>query len=229
MNPQDLNIKSKKGLLGSIFGGLLIGLPIIPFAASAAPSSVLNPCPRIFYEEPHNNRVLVPEGCPPNAATLRLREQGETALREGFPPQATANPKGGVVVQPRILVEPGGLPVNRQTIPAPETRQNAIANITPTAGTVDVRLKNNTNARISYQAIAYTQPQILAGGEEYVLQDLPTPVTVTMVREDGGFIQAKPIPTSSEGVLAITLDETANFSNSDTALRIQRDGQVFLN
>ncbi|PMB44947.1 hypothetical protein CEN39_27665 [Fischerella thermalis CCMEE 5201] len=211
MNPQNLKLKNKKGLLGSIFGGLLIGLPIIPFAASAAPSSVLNPCPRIFYEEPHNNRVLVPEGCPPNAATLRLRGQR------------------GVVVQPRILVEPGGLPVNRQTIPAPETRQNAIANITPTAGTVDVRLKNNTNARISYQAIAYTQPRILAGGEEYVLQDLPTPVTVTMVREDGGFIQAQPIPTSEEGVLAITLDETANFSNSDTALRIQRDGQVFLN
>ncbi|WP_315787967.1 hypothetical protein [Fischerella sp. JS2] len=205
MNPQNLNFKNNKGLLKSIFGSLLIGLPAIPLAASAAPSSVLNPCPSIFYEEPHNNRVLVPEGCPPNAATLRLREQ-----------------RG-------VMIQPGGLPVNRQTIPAPETRQNAIANITPTAGTVDVRLKNNTNARISYQAIPYTKPRILAGGEEYVLQDLPTPVTITMVREDGGFIQAKPIPTSEKGVLAITLDETANFSNSDTALRIQRDGQVFLN
>jgi hypothetical protein len=41
--------------------------------------SQINPCPRIFYEEPHRDRVMVPAGCPPNAATLRFeRQQGTT-------------------------------------------------------------------------------------------------------------------------------------------------------
>lgn len=48
------NQMSKKnfGLFGTIFGGLLIDLPVISFPAAAAPSPVLNPCPRIYYEEP---------------------------------------------------------------------------------------------------------------------------------------------------------------------------------
>ncbi|MFQ4144522.1 hypothetical protein [Chlorogloeopsis sp. ULAP02] len=198
------NIK-KTELLGSIFGSLLIGLPAIPLAANAAPSSALNPCPRIYYEEPHNHRVLVPEGCPPNAATLRLRGQG------------------GVVVQPE------GLPVNRQPTPAPETRQNPIATVTPTAGTVDVRLKNNTNARITYQAIAHTQPRILAGGEEIVLQDLPTPVTITAVREDGGLLKFIPVAATESGMLAVSMDEETRLDDNQGVLRIQSDGQVFLN
>lgn len=203
MSQKNQTIKKKTGLLGSIFGSLLIGLPAIPLAASAAPS-VLNPCPRIFYEEPHNNRVLVPEGCPPNAATLQLKEQG------------------GVVVQP------GGLPVNRQTIPAPETRPDPIATVTPTADTVNVKLQNNTNAGISYQAIGHTQPRFLAGGQEFILRNLPTPVSITLVRQDGGLIKVMPMSTS-EGTLAVSLDETTNFDNNQGVLRIQKDGQVFLN
>ncbi len=198
-------------LLGTIFGSLLIGLPAIPLAASAAPSSVLNPCPQIYYEEPHRNRVLVPQGCPPNAATSRLRQQG------------------GVVVEPRVLVKPEGLPVNRQPIPYPESRQDPIATVTPTAGTVDVRLKNNTNARISYQAIAHTQPRILAGGEEIVLQDIPTPVTITAVREDRGLLKFTPVTTTESGVLAVSMDEETRLDDNQGVLRIQRDGQVFLN
>lgn len=50
--------KKNVGLLGTIFGSLLIGLPAIPFAASAAPSAVLNPCPRIYYEEPLQQYAL---------------------------------------------------------------------------------------------------------------------------------------------------------------------------
>ncbi len=172
--------------------------------------SKVNPCPGILYEEPYRNRVLVPQGCPPNAATLRLGGQG------------------AVVVQPRVLLKPEGLPVNRQPIPAPETRQDPIARVTPTAGTVDVILKNNTNAGISYQAITHTQPRFLAGGEEFVLRNLPTPITITLVRQDGGLLKVIPMSTS-EGMLAVSLDETTNFDNNQGVLRIQKDGQVFLN
>jgi hypothetical protein len=201
--------QKRVGLLGTIFGGLLISIPQATVAQQ--PTSKANPCPSIFYEEPHNSRVLVPQGCPPNTATFRLSGQR------------------GVVVQPRILVQPQGLPVNRQPIPYPESRQDPMATVIPTAGTVDVRLKNNTNARITYQAIAHTQPRILPGGEEIVLQDLPTPVTITMVREDGGLVKVMPISKSDSGVLAVSLDEKTSPDNNQGVLRIQRDGQVFLN
>jgi len=207
------NLYQKRvGLLGTIFGGLLISIPAIPQAVIAQqPTSKVNPCPTIFYEEPYNSRVLVPQGCPPNTATFRLSGQG------------------GVVVQPRILVQPQGLPVSRQPIPYPESRQDPIATVMPTAGTVDVRLKNNTNARITYQAIAHTQPRILPRREEIVLQDLPTPVTITMVREDGGLVKVMPLSKSDSGVLAVSLDEKTTPDNNQGVLRIQRDGQVFLN
>lgn len=204
--------QKRVGLLGTIFGGLLISIPAIPQAVIAQQTtSKVNPCPSIFYEEPHNSRVLVPQGCPPNTATFRLSRQG------------------GVVVKPRILVPPQSLPVNRQPIPYPESRQEPIATVTPTAGTVHVRLKNNTNARITYQAIAHTQPRILPGREEILLENLPTPVTITMVREDGGLLKVMPISKSDLGVLAVSLDEKTTPDNNQGVLRIQRDGQVFLN
>lgn len=200
------------GLIGTIFGGLLMSIPLIPQAVVAQqPTSKVNPCPSIFYEEPHNHRVMVPQGCPPNAATLGQTQQGQMPGMQG-----------GLVVP--IIRRP-----NVIQPPLPQTRQNAIATVMPMAGKVDVKLKNNTNARISYQAIAHTQPRILTGREEVVLKDLPTPVTITMVREDGGLLKVMPLSTSDSGVLAVSLDEKTTSDNNQGVLRIQRDGQVFLN
>ncbi len=121
--------------------------------------------------------------------------------------------------------------------PAPESRQSAMSNnkplrvyatITPTAGTVDVKLKNNTNAGISYQAIGQTQPLYLAGGQEFVLRNLPTPISLNLVRQDGELLKVMPTSTF-EGTLAVSLDETTNFDDNQGVLRIQKDGQVFLN
>lgn len=196
--------RKKAGILGTIFGSLLVGLPAIPLVATAQ-LSILNPCPRIFYEEPHNNRVVVPQGCPPNAATQRLSSQ-----------------QSGVVVPT----------VRRTTViqpPLPETQQNAIATITPIASKVSVRLKNNINSRITYQAIGHTQQRFLSGGEEAFLQDLPTPVTITFVREDNGLVKVIPIRASETGTLAVTLDEETSLDDNQGVLRIQRNGQVFLN
>jgi hypothetical protein len=203
-------ISKKIGIFGIICGSLLASAITHTQTAQAQQKSLkVNPCPRIFYEEPHNNRVLVPAGCPPNAFTTRQVGQG-----------------GSVVVQPRILVQSQGLPVNRKPIPYPQSRQNPIATIIP-ASLVDVRLKNNTNARITYQAIGHTEPRIISGGQEYLLQNLPTPVTITLIREDGGLLRV--VPTSSEEKLTVLLDETTNFDDNQGVLRIQKDGQVFLN
>ncbi len=204
----------KVGSVGTIFGTFLVGFSAISQSAVAQPRiSQINPCPSIFYEEPHRNRVMVPAGCPPNAATLRFGGQQQTTGSQNIMvPAYPMNRRRTNVIQP----------------PAPESRQSAIATITPTAGTVDVKLKNNTNVGISYQAIGHTEPRYLAGGQEFVLQNLPTPITVTLVRLDEGLLKVIPMSTS-EGMLSVSLDETTNFDSNQGVLRIQKDGQVFLN
>lgn len=65
------------GLFGAVCGGLLISMTGISQSTVAQqPTSQINPCPSIYYEEPHNNRVVVPQGCPPNAFTSRREPQG---------------------------------------------------------------------------------------------------------------------------------------------------------
>jgi hypothetical protein len=186
-------------LLGALSGSLLVGLPMIPLAASAQSRSILNPCPRIYYEEPFNSTRIVPEGCPPNEATRLLVLPRGTSTTE--------------VIQP----------------PLPSSRSNPIANLKLTDGKVDVRLKNDTNIPLYYTAIQHTQRRVLPAGEEATLRGLPTPVTLTVTRPDGGLLQVMPMDTSQPGMLAVTLDETTNFDNNLGALRIQKDGQVFLN
>ncbi len=204
--------KKRTALLRTICGSLITGVAAIPLAAVAQqPTSKVNPCPSIFYEEPHNHQVLVPQGCPPNAATQRLIRQ------ERFPRQSFN------------LVVP---PVRRSDVlqpPLPANRQNAIASVEPMSGKVNVRLKNDTNAWISYQAIGYTQPRTLLGGQEIVLKDLPTPVTITMVRQDGGLLKVRPLSSHKLGTLAVSLDEKTTPDNNQGVLRIQRNGKVYLN
>ncbi|BAZ12940.1 hypothetical protein NIES4071_47740 [Calothrix sp. NIES-4071] len=81
MSNKSNNSRNPIKLFGAIVGGMLIGLPSISVAqAQQTPvnqaSSRVNPCPSIFYEEPHNNQVMVPQGCRPNAYTTRMNAQG---------------------------------------------------------------------------------------------------------------------------------------------------------
>ncbi len=100
--------------------------------------------------------------------------------------------------------------------------------VQPANGTVDVTLRNNTNAIVSYEALGHTQRRFLPGGEGVVLQNLPTPVTITMVRQDQGLL--KVIPASpQEGMLEVSLQEETTLDDNQGALRIQDDGKVFLN
>lgn len=241
------------GLLGTIFGSLLISLPAIPVAANAAPAA-LNPCPRIYYEEPYDSTRLVPEGCPANNATRLLNEgaipgqQRNAANLPGSnltpnrivpadapttPAQVVPTPGSpGVAVQgatPRMTNPPGTAQTLPVQPPLPENRSQAIATIMPMDGLVSVRLKNNTNALVTYEAVGHTQRQALAGGKEIVLRNLPVPVTITMVRKDDGFVKVVPL-SSKQGMLEVSLDEEKTpLDSNQGVLRIQRDGQVFLN
>lgn len=218
MKNHNLKLQNPARLVSAICGSLLMSLPAISLAAFAAPTSKVNPCPGIYYEEPFNSTRIVPQGCPPNAATQRVQT-------ERIPNRGVSTDQG-VFFEP---VTPAPPPVGVIQPPLPETRSNAIARVMPMDGKVDVKLKNNTNALISYEAIGHTQRRFIRGGEEIVLQDLPTPVTITTVRQDKGLVDVIPISTSQPGMLEISLNESRNLDDNQGALRIQKDGQVFLN
>jgi len=70
-------------------GGLLIGLAAaLQGAVAEEPidksTSKINPCPSIFYENPHYDQVLVPRGCQPNAFTRRMIQQGKLPIGWGI-------------------------------------------------------------------------------------------------------------------------------------------------
>jgi hypothetical protein len=193
------------GRLGILMGSLLMSLPMIPFSVTAAPTSAVNPCPRIYYEEPYNTTRIVPQGCPPNVATRTLQQQGQTSRQQGG--------RVPVPVAPGQATQPGTTPEVITTLPA-------------APDSVNISLRNDTNARISYQAVGQTEPRSLEDGEEVELQNLPTPATLTMTREDDGFIRVVPQRTNQPGALALSLNETANPDESQQTVRVQDDGRV---
>ncbi|MBD2354049.1 hypothetical protein H6G41_05335 [Tolypothrix sp. FACHB-123] len=82
MNNKSHKFRKSAEFLAALCGGVLMSMPALaqtPVPVTPQPSSPsgkVNPCPRIFYEEPHNSRVVVPQGCPPNALTQQLQSQG---------------------------------------------------------------------------------------------------------------------------------------------------------
>lgn len=189
-----------------LIGGLLVALPVIPTVA-AAQTPGINPCPRIYYEEPFNSTRRVPQGCPPNAATLQ--ETGQSP--------ATSAPVPGQIF-------PGTAPAQA---PLPETVQSPSAFVTPINGTVSIELINNTNTNVTYEVLGVTDQRSLVGGSQVTLQGLQVPVNMTFVRPDGGFVTVTPRQIAP-GVLEVTLVEAVDVDAGQGALNIQRDGGVFL-
>ncbi len=256
MNQRYLNFPKYAEFFGTICGGLLIGVAAIPQVVLAQQlNSQVNRCPRIFYEEPHNNRVLVPQGCPPNALTQRLLEQGlipespnaanpspdQTGLGIGGEAPDVTNSRG-LNPNPNIFRE---APYNRfqgaLTNPStpvvqdsgvqtsPRQQLSPIATITPKNGTVDVRLINNTGANVTYQVIGDTAPRSLQRKSNALLRSLSVPTTVTFYREDGGLLTVTPQITPQQGILEVTLRETTAVGRDRGVMRITENGGVFLN
>jgi hypothetical protein len=214
-------MKKSVGLVKAICGSLIIGVPAIPLAAKAQMTSTLdkvNPCPGIYYVEPFNSTRVAPQGCPPNTAsqstpTTQVPDRAVIRDREAFTAPLTPAPPPAGVSQP----------------PLPEERSQPIARVMPMEGMVSVKLKNNTNAIVSYEAVGHTQRRFLAGGEEVVLQNLPTPVTITTVRQDEGLVRVASVSTPEQGMLEVSLQEETTLDDNQGVLRIQQDGEVFLN
>ncbi|HEY9747855.1 MAG TPA: hypothetical protein V6C63_04220, partial [Allocoleopsis sp.] len=76
----ELNSKMQIALkvAGGLVGSLALSLPIAMPQAIAQTRSLVNPCPRIYYEEPYNSTRLVPSGCQANAFTQNANVTGST-------------------------------------------------------------------------------------------------------------------------------------------------------
>lgn len=209
------------GVVGAIVGGLLVGLPLVNAQAIAQTRSLVNPCPRIYYEEPYNSTRLVPSGCQANAFMQNANATGSTnnQLYRINPSTTTLPGTSSGSVGTTAPAQP----------PLPETLQNAIATVTPINGRVDVMLKNNTGTTITYEVIGHTQPRSLAGGAEVMLQDLPVPVTITTLRPDRGLVEISPIAGTQAGAIGFALDETTRLGSDQETIRIQSNGQVLVN
>ncbi|MHC5833019.1 MAG: hypothetical protein ACYT04_97810, partial [Nostoc sp.] len=78
----------------------------------------INPCPKIFYEEPHNNQVVVPPGCPPNALTQRQAAQGVVPVPATPSQDQRKLGVGGETPEPGVrLPRPASGEQTQQTIP----------------------------------------------------------------------------------------------------------------
>ena len=100
-----------------------------------------------------------------------------------------------------------------------------VVTIPQTEGTINVVVKNNTNAARDYQAIGLTENQTLEGGEEHTMQGLSVPVVIRAARQDDGFITTEPM-VNKDGVLEVTLGETDERNMG--AVRIEEDGGVYI-
>jgi hypothetical protein len=101
-----------------------------------------------------------------------------------------------------------------------------VTTIPETEGTINVIVKNNTNAAIDYQAMGFTENQTLEGGEEHTLRGLPVPVVIRAARQDDGFVTTEPM-VNENGVLEVALDEAGE--RNIGVVRIEEDGEVYIN
>ncbi|MBK1987576.1 hypothetical protein A0J48_008500 [Sphaerospermopsis aphanizomenoides BCCUSP55] len=252
-----MNFPKYMQLFGTVCSGLLMSLPVIPQAVLAQQTtSKVNPCPGIFYEEPYNIKVIVPAICPPNDLTLILMQLGLLPVPATPSPYQRNLGVGGEAPSPSALNPNPGIfqesPYNRSqrgsqsgdnaqivpTLPspssslqppAPEQRQNPSARIALSNGKANIKLINNTGAKVTYQVIGDTAPRILEGKSDVTLRGLSTPVTVTFQREDRGLLRVTPKAAGEQGTLEVTLQETTDVNQDRGAMSIQSNGAVFLN
>lgn len=231
MNKYSQKSRKQADLLKATGRSLLISLPAM-FAASFAiatpgmadkqmaqvdqnprtSTSPLNPRPSIFNEPPYNRSQQAPNDSN-TAPTLEPILEEVTPTPGNEPPTTpTTTPESGSTLQP----------------PLPEEQQAPSAIVKPTDGKINIKLINATKAAVTYQVVGDTDQRTLTGDADVTLQSITTPVTVTLVREDGGLLRVSPQATSV-GLLEVTLNEATSLDESDSTMRVQQTGVVLLN
>ena len=119
-------------------------------------------------------------------------------------------------------------PVKAIQPPLPEQQQPPSGMVMPIKGNVNVNLVNGTGAFVSYQVIGNTAVRSLAGNSTVMLQNLPTPLTVTFQRLDHGLVKVS-LQSPKPGMLNVNLTPTTDLSQDKLSMRVQPTGSIFLN
>lgn len=114
------------------------------------------------------------------------------------------------------------------TSPSPEVISEPIAMVTPMDGQLMVSMTNNTGAMVTYEVVGDTARRMLEAGESTTLRGLSLPSTITLVRQDSGLLDIE-AESMEEGMLSLSLTAEPSLDDTQGVLRIQEDGQVFVN
>lgn len=120
---------------------------------------------------------------------------------------------------------PAATPAQSQTTPS--RFPLPLARVSPTEGTITVKLVNTTNALINYQVVGDTQQRTLGEQSEIQLKNLTAPINITYQRQDGGLLVVRAQATATPGLLQVSFGATEDLSLDTKSLNIQEDGRVF--
>ena len=175
----------------------LVTIGKTPSQSSVKLTSALNPHPNIFQEAPYNSLLML----------LALQtKQVETQVKPDAESQET-----------------------NQSVDKPwsEAQENRKALVKAINGQFNIRLTNTTNTEVTYELVGHTNQRQLTGNTNFLLQDIAMPVTVTVLREDGGLIRVTPIP-AAPGILELKLDEALNLDQDRRAVRVREGGSLLI-
>ena len=186
-----------------------------PSQSSAKINFALNPNPNIFQEAPYNSSSIL------LAEKLRTK-QGEASVN---PDAESPEPsQGETPVNPDAESQE---PSQSEVKPWSEAQENRIALVKAINGQFNIRLMNTTNTEVTYELVGHTNQRQLTGNTNFLLQDIAMPVTVTVLREDGGLIRVTPKP-AAPGILELRLDEALNLDQDRRAVRVREGGSLLI-
>ena len=116
-----------------------------------------------------------------------------------------------------------------ETLPPLRTRLIPRGTIAPIRGEVTITLRNSSPSDITYEAIAATDPRILASGEEVVLSGLSAPTTISFYERDGGLTQATVSELSSrDDAFTVEFTQAPTLDEDDNSIVLLETGNIFL-
>ncbi|BAY91971.1 MULTISPECIES: hypothetical protein [unclassified Tolypothrix] len=222
MNSNSQKFRKSAEFLAALCGGLLMSVPALaqtPIPVTPQPSSVgkVNPCPRIFYEEPHNSRVLVPQGCPPNALTQQVQSQGTVPYNSTNPsPEQTNMGVGGDT--------PGSV-TNSQLNPNPSVFQQAPYNRTQQPAPTGSSTPYSTPQQVPSQTNSLTEPSIRQQGIRPIATVALTNgnVNVRLVNDTGANVTYQIIGDTNERSLSGKSDIVLQNLRAPITVTFQRE------
>ncbi len=152
----------------------------------------------------------------------RLRALQSTVLDRAAVPSGQYQPS--VLPDQTVPISP----IESSAPPLPEDRSVAIATAIPVNNQLSIRLVNDTGTTVTYEVLGETTKRELMGGESAMLQGISLPATITTVRPDNGLIDVT-ADASEAGMLEISLMQEPTLDDTQGVIRIQSDGQVFVN